>query len=203
MASVIAGLYAPQSGDIALQPSGDDFSKLDRQSQTPLVQVVPQHPALFDATIKENVSYSNPNASDEEIEKALSVANCSDFVSKLDGGSDFRVGRNGMRLSGGQRQRLALPRALVCNPVVCVLDEPTSALDSEGENAVTDAVHACRDGDDGETRGLLLITHRASTLQIADLIVVMKNGEIVENGTYDELTSNKESELCELMSELL
>ena len=108
-----------------------------------------------------------------------------------------------MRLSGGQRQRLALARALLSDPCCLILDEPTSAMDVEGENAVTDAVHACRDGDDGRSRGLLLITHRASTLQIADLIVVLKDGEVVEQGTYEELSENKESELCGLMSELV
>lgn len=203
MASVIAGLYAPQSGKITLEPGGSDFTELDRKSQTSLIQVVPQHPALFDTTIKSNVAYSNPDASDDEIEKALTIANCDGFISKLDGGLNFLVGRNGMKLSGGQRQRLALARALLSDPCVLILDEPTSALDAEGESAVTDAVHACRAGKDGQKNGLLLITHRASTLQIADLIVVLKDGEIVEKGNYEELSTNKESALCELMSELV
>ena len=202
LASLIAGLYTPQEGKISLQPNGLDFNELDRKSQTSLVQVVPQHGALFDTTIKANVAYSNPNASDDDINKALEIANCNDFISKLDNGLNHRVGRNGMRLSGGQRQRLALARALLSDPCCLILDEPTSAMDVEGENAVTDAVHACRDGDDGQSRGLLLITHRASTLQIADLIVVLKDGEVVEQGTYEELSENKESELCGLMSEL-
>ena len=202
MSSVIAGLYAPRQGKITLQPSGLDFNELDRESQTSLIQVVPQHPALFDTTIKSNVAYSNPNASDEDIEKALAIANCNDFISKLDDGWNFRVGRNGMRLSGGQRQRLALARALLSDPCILVMDEPTSAMDAEGESAVTDAVQACRNGDGGQSRGLLLITHRASTLQVADLIVVLRDGKIAEQGSYEELSGKKESTLCELMSEL-
>ena len=203
LGSVIAGLYTPQKGKITLQPSEQDFNELDRKSQTSLIQVVPQHSALFDTTIKANVSYSNPDASDAEIDEALKIANCTDFISKLDGGIKFKVGRNGKKLSGGQRQRLALARALLSDPCCLILDEPTSAMDVEGENAVQDAVHACRDGDAGQSRGLLLITHRASTLKIADLIVVLKDGKVVEEGTYKQLSQDKESELCELMSELV
>lgn len=203
LASVIAGLYRPQGGTISLQPSGMDFNELDRQSQASLIQVVPQHPALFDTTIKSNVTYSNPNATDDDIQKALLVANCNDFISKLDDGLDFRVGRNGMRLSGGQRQRLALARALLSSPCVLILDEPSSALDAEGESAVKDAVRACREGDSGQPIGLLLITHKHQTLHVADLVVVLKEGKIVETGTYSELSKDKGSALCELMSELV
>ena len=188
---------------MTIHPSKQTFHELDRQSQTTLVQVVPQHPALFDTSIKNNIIYTSPNASESDIERALKLANCNDFISKLEGGIDFRVGRNGMRLSGGQRQRIALARALLSNPCLLILDEPTSALDSEGEEAVMDAVHACRSGGDGDaSRGLLLITHRASTLKVADLIVVLKEGRVVAQGTYDELTKKKDSELCELMADL-
>lgn len=207
MASLIAGLYKPHAGKVTLQPSGAEFHDLDRQSQAALVQVVPQHPALFDTSIRTNVTYSNPRATEEEVQKALSLANCNGFISKLEGGSAFRVGRNGMRLSGGQRQRLALARALLSDPCLLILDEPTSALDAEGEGAVADAVQACREGDGGgsgvKSRGLVLITHRASSLQVADVVVVLKDGRIVETGTFDDLTSNKESELCDLMTELV
>ncbi|KAL3787973.1 hypothetical protein HJC23_002898 [Cyclotella cryptica] len=203
MASLIAGLYTPQGGKITIQPTGQTFHELNRRSQTALVQVVPQHPALFDTSIKENLVYASPDASDDSIQRALTLANCNDFISKLEGGLHFRVGRNGMRLSGGQRQRLALARALLSDPCLLILDEPTSALDAEGEEAVMDAVNACRSGEDGgATRGLLLITHRASTLKVADRIVVLKGGQVVSQGTFEELTRSKDSELCELMAEL-
>ena len=203
MASLIAGLYTPQSGKLTIQPTGQTFHELNRQSQTALVQVVPQHPALFDTSIQDNLVYAFPEASDESIQRALKLANCNDFISKLEGGLNFRVGRNGMRLSGGQRQRLALARALLSNPCLLILDEPTSALDAEGEEAVMDAVHACRSGEDGDaTRGLLLITHRASTLKVADIIVVLKEGRVVSQGSFEELTRRKDSELCELMAKL-
>jgi len=202
LASIIAGLLTPQDGSITVQPCGTDFSHLDRKSQTSLVQVVPQQPAFFDTTIKDNVAYSNPNASASDIANALNAANCTDFISKQEEGINYRVGRNGMKLSGGQRQRLALSRALLSNPCVMILDEPASALDREGEVALSDAVDACRNGDEGHRRSLLLITHRASSLEIADLIVVLKDGKIIENGTYADLTSDRDSALCELMPDL-
>ncbi|EJK77975.1 hypothetical protein THAOC_00151 [Thalassiosira oceanica] len=199
--SILAGLLLPRDGSITLKPSGTDFNELEREAQTSLVQVIPQHPALFDASIRENVAYSNPGASDEAIKEVLEIANCNDFISKHDEGINFRVGRNGMKLSGGQRQRLALARALLGNPGYMILDEPASALDKEGEQALVDAIHACKNESGGKRRGLLLITHKTSTLRTADLVVVLKDGQI-EKGTFADLSQNRRSSLRQLMPEL-
>jgi len=196
--SLLAALYKPQEGDIILS-DGTNYNTLDRQQQKQLVQVVPQSPALFNTTIAENVRYSTPSASIEEVEKAIKLANC-EFASKLEGGLNYCVGQNGDKLSGGQRQRLSIARALLSDPCILVLDEATSALDAEGEGAVADAVEACRRKPG---RALLLITHRQKTLQLADQIIVLKDGIIAETGSFKELSNNKESELCALMPDLM
>jgi len=198
IASLLAALYKPQAGSITLS-DGTNYNDLDRQVQKNLVQVVPQNPALFNTSVLENVRYSNPSASKEDAMKAMRSANC-DFVNELDGGINYLVGPNGSKLSGGQRQRLGIARALLSDPCILVLDEPTSSMDFEGETAVADAVEACR-GTPG--RGLLLITHRTKSLELADDVIVLKDGKIVEQGAFQDLKENKESELCGLMPDLL
>jgi len=201
LSSLLAALYQPNSGSISI--SGEvNYNSLQRSDQKQLVQVVPQHPALFNTSVLENVRYSNPDATDEQVQDALKKANC-DFVDNLANGVEYQVGLGGCKLSGGQRQRIGLARALVSDPLLLVLDEPTSALDAEGQAAVSDAVSACRGDTTYESRALLLITHRASTLELADTIVVLDDGKIVERGTYSELCTNKDSKLCELIPDLL
>ena len=209
VASLLAGLYKPSSGRMLVHSASvdaDDTSlildftnELDRNHQTRIVQVVPQSPALFNTTILENVKYSCPEASDEDALAAMKTANCDGFVSKLEGGIHYQVGRNGSRLSGGQRQRLGLARALLADPVLLVLDEPASSLDLEGETAVADAIEACR----ASNRGLLVITHRKRTLELADRVVVLKEGMVVESGPLKELQTQKDGELCTLVPDLL
>jgi len=202
IASLLAALYEPQSGSIMLA-GGVNYNSLDRNLQKQLVQIVPQNPALFNTSVLDNVKYSYPEATDEQAMEAMKMANCDSFVSKLDGGVQYQVGPNGSKLSGGQRQRIGLARALLSDPACLVLDEPTSSLDAEGQTAVTDAVLACRGTDKSPGRALLLITHRAKTLQVADQVMVIKNGEIVETGNYQTLSKKKDSELCALMPDLL
>uniref|UniRef100_A0A7S4JIC7 Uncharacterized protein n=1 Tax=Odontella aurita TaxID=265563 RepID=A0A7S4JIC7_9STRA len=201
LASLLTALHVPRSGAVRVSPLHLDLHALSRRDQSSLVQIVPQRPALFDDTVRANVTYADPEASEGRVREALTAANCDGFLSKLDGGGlEFRVGRDGARLSGGQRQRLALARALLSDPAVMVLDEPTASLDREGEGAVEDAIALCRNGH--KRRGLLLITHTAKALERADEIVVLKDGKIVERGTYSELTGSEDSELCGLYPEL-
>lgn len=156
-----------------------------------------------DTTILENVRYTNPDARLEDVALVLKTTNCNSFISKLENGLEHQVGKDGAKLSGGQRQRLGLARALLTDPLLLVLDEPTSALDAEGEQAVADAVSACRGQGGSRSRALLLITHRASTLELADLVVVLDEGRIVETGTFKALSAKRSSMLCALMPDLL
>jgi ATP-binding cassette subfamily B protein len=205
IAMILAGLFKPLSGNILVELGGSsgstskiDYAKgLRREEQAKLVQVVPQLPAIFNTTILENVKYSHPVATDDEVSVALKAANAESFVSKLEGGIHYQVGRNGTRLSGGQRQRLGLARALLKSPTFLILDEPASSLDAEGESAVLDAINACRQSD----RSLLVITHSAKTVGLADRVVVLKEGQIVEQGPYSELRA-KRGELFALMPDL-
>jgi ABC-type multidrug transport system fused ATPase/permease subunit len=214
LASLLAGLYPPASGNIIVHSQSttqqedesttttmivDYARELDREIQAKLVQVVPQNPALFNTTVMENVRYSCPEAQDEDVQKAMKAANCEGFVSRLEGGMHYQVGRNGSKLSGGQRQRLGLARALLANPAFLVLDEPASALDSEGETAVADAIEVCR----ASNRALLVISHRVKTLELADRVLVLKEGVVVEEGTLAELRKKPEGELCKLIPDLI
>jgi ABC-type multidrug transport system fused ATPase/permease subunit len=205
IASLLAGMYRPQSGEISLYPNstGDATQPLsyvrdvNRKDQVHLVQVVPQAPALFNVTILDNIRYSRSDASEEDVVTAMKSANCT-FVSTLDDGLDYQVGRNGIRLSGGQRQRIGLARAFLADPVFLVLDEPTSAMDVEGEKALKDTIKACRSSN----RGLLVITHKAKTLEYCDRILVLNDGKLVQEGTMEDLHKEKDGEFVALMSDL-
>ncbi len=205
IASLLVALYKPSSGIVTVDTEEEkvDLHLLDRKMQSSLVQLVPQNPVMFDMSIRENVTYANPNATENEIINALKAANCK-FIAKLKDGINYNVGRNGCKLSGGQRQRLALARALLCDPTLLVLDEPNSSMDAEGDNAVCDAVRNCCSGDEinNKKRGLLLITHKVTSLGLADTIIVLKDGVIVEQGKYKDLVGNKDSALCHLMPDL-
>jgi len=215
LASLLVGLYRPQSGGVHVHSDNSDdmnavdFYSMDRKTQSSLIQLVPQNPALFEMSIRDNVTYASPNATAEEVDQALASSNATDFIANLKhqsngggNGLEYNVGRDGCNLSAGQRQRLALARALLSDPQFLILDEPNTSLDAEGKIAVAEVVQACRDGGDRKKRGLLLITHRIESFQLADSIAVLKDGMIVEEGSYVELSSNKDSELCKLIPDL-
>jgi subfamily B ATP-binding cassette protein MsbA len=144
--------------------------------------VVMQENFLFDGTIAENIRFSKPWASMEEVRAASRVAHCEEFIDGFEKGYDTVVGERGIKLSGGQRQRVAIARAILANPRILILDEATSSLDSESEAMIQDGLRALREG-----RTTFVIAHRLSTIRSADQILVVEAGEIVERGTHVEL----------------
>jgi len=178
--NLVLGFLRPTSGRILLD--GDDMQQLDLRTVRRAVSVVPQESVLFEGTIRENVAYGLPDATDERIEQALRDANAWDFVTAQPAGWNTVVGERGARLSGGQRQRLAIARALVRDPRILLLDEATSALDPESEELVKEALGRLMRG-----RTTLVVAHRLSTVRQADRIVVLEHGRIVEQGSHDEL----------------
>jgi ABC-type multidrug transport system fused ATPase/permease subunit len=141
-----------------------------------------QDTVLFHGTIRENIAYGRPDATDDEILAAAMVANAHEFIMRMPLGYDSIVGERGDTLSGGQRQRIAIARAVIRNSPVLVLDEPTAALDAESERLVIDALRRLMKG-----RTVIMIAHRLNTLIGADKIIVLKDGLVAEQGSQDEL----------------
>lgn len=150
------------------------------------IAYVPQEPLLFHRSIRENIAYGNPAASIEEIETAARQANAHDFIIGLPFGYDTLVGERGVKLSGGQRQRIAIARAILKDAPILILDEATSSLDSESEALIQDALWKLMEG-----RTAIVVAHRLSTIQHMDRIIVLENGEIIEQGTHRQLLKHK------------
>ncbi len=180
IASLIPRFWDPTAGSITLD--GIDLKRLPLGTLRGAVGLVPQEPALFSGTIRENIAYARPDATAEEITAAARVANAHDFIAGLPEGYDTMVGERGVKLSGGQRQRIAIARAVLKDPAVLVLDEATSALDTESERLVELALERLLAG-----RTTLIIAHRLSTVQRADRLVVLDHGRVVEEGSHAEL----------------
>ncbi|XP_063965443.1 ATP-dependent translocase ABCB1-like [Lytechinus pictus] len=177
--------YSHTSGEICID--GIDIRDLNVTWLRENIGVVSQEPTLFNCSIKQNIEYGHEGVSDAEIVEAAKKANAHQFISSLPKGYDTVVGERGAQLSGGQKQRVAIARALVRNPRILLLDEATSALDSESEKLVQEALDKAQEG-----RTTLVIAHRLSTVQNADLIIVIKEGHVAESGNHKELM-NKES----------
>ncbi len=181
---LIPRLYDATAGSITLD--GHDVRDLKIQTLRNLIGVVTQETLLFDTTVRDNILYGDPLASDEQVVAALKAAHAWEFVEELPQGLDTVIGEQGTKLSGGQRQRLAIARALLKNPPILILDEATSALDSESEKRVQDAIdRLVRD------RTVIVIAHRLSTIQRANKIIVLEDGRMVESGSHEELISLK------------
>src|SRR5216117_561574 len=175
-----ARLYDVTRGSISID--GVDIRDLSFQALSDLVGVVSQETYLFHESIRENLRFAKPDASDEEIENAAKAARIHDVIAALPEGYDTMVGERGYRFSGGEKQRIAIARTILRNPPVLVLDEATSSLDTRTERAVQDALDQLAEG-----RTTIAIAHRLSTVRDADQIVVLDQGRLVESGSHDEL----------------
>lgn len=178
--SLLMQFYKPQDGAIYLD--GQDYNTLSEHDIRRRMSWVPQEPALFSASILDNILYSNPNASQEEFLKALEIAQLHEVIDKLPHGLKTMVGPKGIRLSVGQKQRVAIARAILRDPVLLLLDEATSALDAENEKAVQEGLRYLTN-----TRSSLIIAHRLSTVLHAEKIIVLNQGVIEDIGTHAEL----------------
>jgi subfamily B ATP-binding cassette protein MsbA len=169
----------------AIRVDGVDVRELRLAELRGAIGIVPQEPALFSGTIRENIVYGRPAASPGEVESAAVAAHAHEFIARLPQGYDTVVGERGVKLSGGQRQRIAIARALLKDPAVLILDEATSNLDTESERLIEDAMEKLLAG-----RTTLIIAHRLSTVRRADRLVVLDHGRIVEEGTHSALLAS-------------
>ena len=184
IAGLASGFLTPTKGCVLVD--GQDLSKVNLRSYRKHLGVVLQDDFLYEGTIKENVLFPRPQASDEEVLVAAQGAYVTEFTDRFDDGLDTLIGERGVKLSGGQRQRISIARALLAQPKVVVLDEATSNLDTESERFIQNSLGVLM-----ENRTTLVIAHRLSTIQKADQILVIEDGQIVERGKHQELLDKK------------
>ena len=180
MIGLVAAFYRPTSGAVLVD--GRDLSRVRLSDYRSQIGVVFQDNFLFDGSVYENISYSRPDATREDVLRAGAIARCDEFVEKLPEGYDTVVGERGVKLSGGQRQRVAIARAILADPRILILDEATSSLDSESEALIQEGLAELMKG-----RTTFVIAHRLSTIRRADAILVVEGGRIVERGRHEDL----------------
>jgi ATP-binding cassette subfamily B protein len=182
LANLIVRFYDPKDGRILVD--GTDIRRLKLKCLREQISLVMQEPMLFSGTIAENIRYGRLDATMDEVVEAAKCANAHDFISELPKGYETELGEGGHQLSGGERQRVCVARAFVKNAPILILDEPTSSIDSKTESVILDALDELMVG-----RTSIMIAHRLSTVRDADLILVMNQGEVVEQGTHEELVA--------------
>jgi ABC-type multidrug transport system fused ATPase/permease subunit len=178
---LILKFYDIQSGDLLVD--GRSIYGMDTTAYRQNMAIVPQEVLLFGGTIRENLLYGKPDASEEEVVQAAKQANAWEFIKSFPEGLETIVGERGIKLSGGQRQRIAIARAILKNPAILLLDEATSSLDAESEKVVQEALDKLMEG-----RTSIIIAHRLATVRNVDKIYVIDSGRIVEAGTHEELS---------------
>ncbi|MBQ3054164.1 MAG: ABC transporter ATP-binding protein [Clostridia bacterium] len=188
--NMIIGFLKPVEGNIQIDDR--DINSINLESYRKHIAVVPQNSILFTGTIRENILYGMKDVSEKDFQKVLEKANIIEFLDKLPNGIDTSIGEHGGKLSGGQKQRICIARALIRDPKIIILDEATSALDNISEYQVQKAMNSLI-----KDRTTFIVAHRLSTIRNANRIIVMKNGEMVETGTYQELM-DKEGEFYKL-----
>ena len=184
IARLLLRFYDPQHGSVSA--GGIDIREFSVDEWRSRIAFVPQEPLLLPMSVRENIAYAKPNASDAEIEAAASAARCNDFIGKLPEGIDTVIGERGATLSGGEKQRLSIARAILRDAPIIILDEPTAALDARTESEVVEALHTLT-----AKKTSFIIAHRLSTIRSADRICFISEGRIVEQGTYEELVALK------------
>jgi ATP-binding cassette subfamily B protein len=176
LTNILLRLYDPQKGGISID--GQDIQTVSKRSLRESIAVVFQDPNLFSGTIRENIAYADPKATDEAVREAARAANAHEFIEQLEKGYDTEIGEKGLKLSGGQKQRIAIARALYKDAPILILDEATSSLDSRSELLVQEALERLM-----KDRTTIIIAHRLSTIQSVDTIVALKNGKVAEMGS--------------------
>jgi subfamily B ATP-binding cassette protein MsbA len=184
IASLVATFITPESGTITID--GNDISKVTLNSFRNQLGVVLQDDFLFEGTIKENILFPRPNATNDQLIAAVNAAYVNEFTDRFDDGLDTLIGERGVKLSGGQRQRIAIARAVLANPRILILDEATSNLDTESEALIQKSLTELM-----KARTTFVIAHRLSTIRKADQILVIEHGKIAEQGQHDELIAKQ------------
>lgn len=183
LTNLLLRLYDVRGGSILID--GQDIRRISQASLREKIGVVFQDPALFSGTIRENISYANPNADEASITAAAKAANAHEFIEKFEKGYDTEIGERGLKLSGGQKQRIAIARAILKDAPILILDEATSSLDSKSEHMVQEALERLMKG-----RTTLIIAHRLSTIQNVDQIITLRGGTVDETGTPEQLAQS-------------